>query len=355
MMRSGAAAVLLMVVLGAFGKASAQDQKLPNPVLNPGAPWAFTGFTIDSPARIEGTAGWYSLVKTPGSTALGAARSPSHTFSVIVRTVVMPQTASDASGLATILRETTPSSFSSNRYSVQQYTETPDSAKGVCSRSARQVMDKGDGGPNFSGSWFVISTLTCVYPHRPDAYVAVEYSERGGAEDFSPVMREVGDKVLSSFRFMKIFMHPEMAAIAETMRRGDHAAIRSTLTPIASAGDGFAALHLGDSYYLVKGEFKDLAAARKWYEIAAAQGFSEAQYSLASILDLAKETDRVMDLYRRASDQRHADAQFSLAFHTMKGTGGVKNERFGRDLMRMAADNGSSFAQRVLQKTSQNK
>jgi hypothetical protein len=328
-----------------------QGGKLPNPVLNSGAPWYFTGFTIESPDRIEGATGWFSFFKTSEGTTLAAQKSASHTYVVTVKVGTMAKVAPDAAALAAILKEGGPA-LDERRYSLKQYVETPEPGKGVCSRSARRVMD---GSPDATGAprgWLAVNGLTCVYPHNPKIYVSVEYSERGGGEEFSPAMKAAGEKVLSSFRFMQWLRHPERASMGDVIKRGDHAEIRALLTPIASAGDGYAAMLLGDSFYLAKDDLKDVALARKWYEMAASQGLPRAQSRLASMLERTGEMDHAIRWYKRAADQRDADAQFLLSGSYREGKGVAKDEKAAWNLVRMAADNGNPFAKMLVEKPS---
>lgn len=66
---------------------------------------------------------------------------------------------------------------------------------------------------------------------------------------------------------------------------------------------------------------KDLAAARTWYEKAAAQGFARATAALSDLAKVAggDDPDEWLRLLKRAAEDGEADAQYNLAVHYVQG------------------------------------
>ena len=76
---------------------------------------------------------------------------------------------------------------------------------------------------------------------------------------------------------------------------------------------------------------KDDQKAVKWYQKAAEQGHTDAQYNLALCykngIGVEKDEQKAVEWYQKAAEQRDAWAQYNLALCCMNGTGVEKNEQ----------------------------
>ena len=109
-------------------------------------------------------------------------------------------------------------------------------------------------------------------------------------------------------------------------KRGDYAAELRITRPLAAKGEAWAQSFLGASYRNGKGVSKNHAEAVKWYRLAAAQGYAEAQLSLGFMLHYYKK-DYVEGVkwYRLAAAQGLAQAQVNMGFVYSYGQGEVQD------------------------------
>ena len=74
-----------------------------------------------------------------------------------------------------------------------------------------------------------------------------------------------------------------------------------------------------------KGVPQDRAEAARWYQLAADQGFTEAQYNLGVTYDegegVLQDEAEAARRYRRAAEQGHGSAQFNLGLMYSSGKG----------------------------------
>jgi len=99
------------------------------------------------------------------------------------------------------------------------------------------------------------------------------------------------------------------------------------LKDLSAADIAEASLELGNRYRFGEALALDVVAARKWYELAFAQGSSEAMYALGGMQlnDLGKPDDAV-NAFALAADQQHEWASNDLAFTLCTGESGVERD-----------------------------
>lgn len=110
---------------------------------------------------------------------------------------------------------------------------------------------------------------------------------------------------------------PASAGFAEAMaayRIADYRTAYSEFLPLAEGGMAAAQYKLGLLYENGRGVEKDLAAAQKWYGLAAAQGYSRAQYNLGFVHYSLNDISGTTEWWGRAAEGGDEQAMFSLGF-----------------------------------------
>jgi TPR repeat protein len=139
------------------------------------------------------------------------------------------------------------------------------------------------------------------------------------------------------------------AQTAEGVGQADTSAAMDQALPHARDGNA-AAQNIVGSLYLVgraPGELADSGEARKWFELAAAQGYAPAQVNLATLL-LEDGTDegaeRGIALLELASASGHALAKAKLGLAHLHGVADPASEKIGIELLSTASAAGEGFA-----------
>lgn len=125
----------------------------------------------------------------------------------------------------------------------------------------------------------------------------------------------------------------------------------ASLIRMAEGGDPLALYLVGYMHEFGVGVARDLAAARRWLERAAATGHPAGQLELGYFLlahGSPAERPRALDLYRRASAQDFAKAKSHLASALLNGTFGPPDREDALRLLREAATDGHAFAHQAL-------
>jgi tetratricopeptide (TPR) repeat protein len=113
---------------------------------------------------------------------------------------------------------------------------------------------------------------------------------------------------------------------------------------------------LAQQYNLAEQYYKDenYDQAVQWYRKAAEQGHAGAQYSLGRMYDLgwgvAEDNDQAVQWYRKAAEQGHAGAQYNLGMMYDRGGGGAKDAIQAVQWYRKAAKQGYAMAQDELRR-----
>ncbi|KAG8459988.1 hypothetical protein KFE25_011037 [Diacronema lutheri] len=110
---------------------------------------------------------------------------------------------------------------------------------------------------------------------------------------------------------------------------------------------------LGECAAQGRGVARDLAAAARFFRLAAEQSHVQAQYELGGCLLHARGVPRVDQkaaarLFRLAADKGHAHAQQALGACLMKGQGVAQDLSEAERYFRLAAEQGNAKAQSAL-------
>ncbi len=127
----------------------------------------------------------------------------------------------------------------------------------------------------------------------------------------------------------------------------DYAAARRYFEQAAAAGNEQAQLNLGVIYEKGQGVSVDYAKARQLFEQAAAGGNERAQFNLGVLYDqgrgVPQDFTKARQWYAKAAN--HPKAQANLAALYLKGQGGPQDLEKGVQLLQKAADAGIAEAQ----------
>lgn len=108
---------------------------------------------------------------------------------------------------------------------------------------------------------------------------------------------------------------------------------------------------LGAMYFHGKGLEKDWTKALDYFELLAEQGHLQAQVNIGHILLMGNNPDfqAALQWIIPAAKEEHAHAQALLGFAYTFGKGVKRNEKKGYRYYRKAANNGSDWAQKILE------
>jgi Sel1 repeat-containing protein len=336
---------IALVSLSAFG----QEPSLPNPVLNPGTPWAFWGFVVNTPDAPD----ILSQSKSAGAANLGKKLpEPDHTVAFTVVSHKLEKEVSGADELLAILKESRGKKSDPSRFRIVEYKEEIFVLRDYwCTRYSMLNEDRGV--RTFGSVPLVIEGITCVHPDRRDFAVDVGYSERAAGKEVSPELREIGEKFIRSLRFLPLPDRDEIRGALEALRAKEGEKALALLKPLLDKGDSQAALIAGEIYLLGHGGVPiNYAAARQMLEVAAQDGHVDALYNLGSMYDRAQGVPRdpveAIKWFKLAADQRDNVAQFNLAVLYGRGDGVPRDRAEAEKWGRMAADNGNEHARQIL-------
>jgi hypothetical protein len=337
----------LAVVLAALPLAAqADNDAVRNPILVPGATWAFDGFRVNVP----GEPGWYSLAKDAQYGDLARDLPDGVKLAAIVDARRLDAPVVGEQELLDFLRREQASVPDPATMKLVDYTAQPFAPKGMlCSRFAVKFDDRRTSFP--APGLLLVRGMACGRPDQPDVVVTLSYARRGPAADETPAAQKAADAFIDSLRFL-----PSNPAVISQAGL----AVRSTtpqdavelLTPAADDGDTEAALFLGNLYLYGRGIAHDFPAARKWLELAAEDGRAEAMYNLGAMYDKAlgvpRDVAQALKWFTLAADQRDAPAQLNIALFYLNGDGVPKDVAAAEQWLRRAARNGSKRAQGIL-------
>ena len=349
MLRATPTFALVLALASAAGRSGAQTgPSLPNPIANPGAPWAYAGFVVNAPTEL----GWQSAYKTVRGSAVGRkAAGSDHTYAVTVNTLPLDRDFKDAQELATYLLANRGNQTDLRRFEIVSHTETAVSHAGApCSEYRLNAKDKGVA-PDTALA-LVMQGVTCVHPDKSDWVVDVGYSERGGDARLGDELLAVGKRSVESLRFFPAVERPAIKEAYVVLKSGDLDRVKQLLVPLADGGDRFVALRLGEML-LKSNNSDDLKLARKYLEMAAADGHVDALYNLGSVYDqglgVPRDIATAVRWFTFAADQRDAQAQLNLGIlHHPRGNGNVKDINIADHWLRMSADNGNDKARQLV-------
>ena len=321
-------------------------EPLPNPILAPGAPWAFDGFLVEAP----GEAGWASLSKDAKSAELGRKYDNGNSAAAVVDTRRFQDSILRAEDLLAITRRGQAAPPEPGAMRLLDYAQEAITPKGaLCVRSIARFEDRR--AQYAQPGVLLVRALSCARPDRPEIVVNLRFAERMAGSGDQPGLTTLAEAFLASLRFVA----PGGALLAQAREavgsKRAQAAVE-LLAPAADAGDGEAALFLGNIYLYGSGVPADPQAARKYLDRAAREGRIDALYNLGAMYDKAigvpRDAPQAMEWFTRAADQRDAQAQLNLALLYLSGEGVEKDLKRAEEWLRWAAGNGSKRAQGIL-------
>lgn len=331
-------------VLAQAGRSDAQP--LPNPILNPGAPWWFEGFVVQAPVGVH----WASFSKDGKSAELGRKYDDERSAAIVIESVRFDDGILREDDLLRVTRraESTPSEPQAMK--LLDYAQQASTPKGVlCVRALARFDDRRS--RYETPGTLVVHSRRCVRPDRPEIVVTLRFAERIAQPDAAATLTDAAEEFFSGLRFVP----PASPALAQARtaignERGQEAI--GLLQPAADDGDTEAALFLGTVYLYGSGIDADYAAARKYLELAAQDGRRDALYNLGAIYDKAigvpRDAQQALKWFGLAADQRDAQAQLNLALLHLHGDGVPRDFPAAEQWLRRAAGNGSKRAQGIL-------
>lgn len=112
---------------------------------------------------------------------------------------------------------------------------------------------------------------------------------------------------------------------------GDYETAHREWLPLAETGDARSQYQLGGMHLNGEGVEADAATARKWFRLAADQGYTPALVSLAALYytgrGVGHDHDEAAKMYATAARQGNAEAQYALGALYIRGHG------VGKDLV----------------------
>jgi hypothetical protein len=325
--------------------AAGQTGALRNPILAPGAAWAFEGFRVTVPDD----EGWYSLAKDAHYADLAKDLPGGLQVAAVVEARKVDGPVVNETELLSLLREEQTAVPDAASVKLLDYTAEPYAPKGVlCTRFSVKFDDRRGASVR---TVLLVRGVGCVRPDQPDVIVTLRYAQRTALDDVVPELQKTVSSFLDSLRFLPsnstVMQQARLAVRSETP--GDAVGL---LSPIAEEGDGAAALFLGNIYLYGRGIPHDFPAARKWLGLAAQEGHAEAMYNIGAIYDkglgVPRDVAVAIKWFTLAADQRDGQAQLNIALLYLNGDGVPKDIGVAEEWLKRAAGNGSKRAQGIL-------
>jgi hypothetical protein len=235
---------------------------------------------------------------------------------------------------------------------IEHREEAVSSGGAVCSRYFMRTKDKG--AVTGQTLTLLMAGLTCVHPAEPTLMVDAGYSERGGGEQFSDSLKSVGEKFVTSLRFLTTGAEPQYQAAKQSMKEGATDKAIAALRPLADSGDRRAAFVLAMQLAAARPAPDGYAEARRYFLEAAKDGYVDALFNLGTFYDKAqgvpRDVPQAVKWFKLAADQRDGQAQMNLAIHYGRGDGVPRDLEEADRWLRMAANNGNERARQMLRR-----
>jgi TPR repeat protein len=144
-----------------------------------------------------------------------------------------------------------------------------------------------------------------------------------------------------------------LSCLASFPVRADTPPDFNALKTAAEQGDPQAQSALGDAYADDQnGHQPDMAEAKKWYQMAAAQGEADAAYALGGMYDsgagVAQDYAQAANWYRQAAAGGHAGAEYVLGSYSEHGTAMQQDDAGAARWYQQAACQGDASAAQAL-------
>ncbi|MBM3393037.1 MAG: sel1 repeat family protein [Betaproteobacteria bacterium] len=337
---------LLAICLSTGVAAYAAERPLPNPILNPGTPWMFGGFSFEVPAE----PGWLSYNRDGRSAALGkSVDEGKRIFGANVLAAALSEPVASAEDLSSQLREERLSMIDLRDFDIKVQEETGKQINGyLCSQYRIEADTKND--PKFPRLF--MRGMTCANPGNARQLVDIAVSDLTNDKAMAESLVKVADALTSSLRFEPRIDKQGTEAVNKALGNNDIATALALLEPRAIAGDSRAAYLMADIYLSAK-EHQDFARAHKWLAASAALGERDAIYQLGVVhergIGVERNLPEAVKWFKLASDQRDAQAQLNLGIlHDPRGKGIANAPEQAAQWFMLSANNGNKRAQGIL-------
>lgn len=144
-----------------------------------------------------------------------------------------------------------------------------------------------------------------------------------------------------------------VSAGIEAWQQSDYTKAVAIWMPLATKGDADAQFNLGQAYRLGRGVPTNVAAAKTWFERAAAQGHVDAQTTLGLLLFQNGDQIGGLKWLKKASDQGEARAMLVYGTALVNGDGVPQDPILGYALVSGAASQGLAPAKQTLDQLDQ--
>jgi cell division septation protein DedD len=134
----------------------------------------------------------------------------------------------------------------------------------------------------------------------------------------------------------------------EAWQRADYDGAVSIWRPLAQKGDADAQFNLGQAYRLGRGVPMDLAAAKSWFERAAASGHLDAETTLGLLLFQNGDQGAGLKWLKQAAEQGEPRAQLVYGTALYNGDGVAQDRMLGYAYVSRAAGQGLAPARETL-------
>jgi len=141
---------------------------------------------------------------------------------------------------------------------------------------------------------------------------------------------------------------PTVKSGIEAWQRGDHASAVAIWRNLAEKGNVDAAFDLGQAYRLGKGVPADSSQAKRWLEVAAKKGHTDAQVSLGLLLFDSGDRTTAMTWLKRAAEKGEPRALLVVGTALFNGDGLAQDPVLGYAYVSRAAAQGLAPAKSTL-------
>lgn len=323
-----------------------------------GAPWAFIGFAVATPADPE----WFVAIGNPRSGSMGRHLSASgeHTAVLVMSSEILGKPVETDSALLELARSR--HAKLSERWQIGKHEETIVRHAGTrCARHKLEAIQLEDTSPRKDAaktneqrnSMFVIG-ISCVHPTDSTVLVEVGVSERGRATQGSPGVAREAERAISSLSFDR-FNEQALQSSGEAARTTGLADAEAVLKPYVAADAAWARYFLAQIVERARPAPENAAVRVKTLlEPAAEKGLTDAQWSLGTLYlrgapGVPKDPALAEPLLRRAAEHGNAGAAFQLGIAQLSGADGIAaNRDEGALWVQRAAVRGLKEAQDLL-------
>jgi hypothetical protein len=324
----------------------------------PGAPWAFIGYGVKTPADSQ----WFATTATPRGGALGRSLSTTepHTAVLVLSSELLdaPITSDDELLKVAQARH----ARIGERWIVSRHDETATRHAGArCARHEMTAREPEDKSPrkdapraNTVRSHLHVTGLSCVHPTEPRLLVEVGMSERSPRPTMSPVILRDAREVIDSLAFQR-YAEQALQNAAAAARAGKVQEAEATLKPYIDADAAWARFFLAQIIERSTPAPKDAGPRQQALLAPAAErGLADAQWMLGTLMlrgadGVPRDPALAEALLRRAAERANPGAAFQLGLVLLSGAEGVPaNQREALLWVSRAAARGQPEAQALL-------